>query len=470
MRKKFSSIDTEGMLSIKKINREKSLLFIDDSAGREAIVPIFDLLKILNEQGCLKDNGFFGYDTFQSVFTWRYASEKMRSVFSVLYERIEIPGRIWVAVAKVQSKHGIISTAQYEDIRDTINGIINSPESLDVLLRSLELEKEFDHDVIATKEAFAELCKIGGGVIHHGLTSMDNVNNTEAIILSEALAIIELKIRKLLSILVRRMDENIGLVCMGWTHLAAAEPIPFPYRLAQYAYDLFDDLKSLNSLKIKGKGFKGAVGTSASYKEMLEGKGITAQQFEKEVLEELDLDAFKITNQTIRRKQDLKVLQLLSNISQSIYRMARDIRLLSASFLMEVSEPSKPKQKGSSAMAHKLPNPIKTEKSCSLALIPFVLEQIAWLNASLPMLERTLDDSANRRIFMPEAFLAIDKIFDTMIRVLDGLVINEAMINANLEKFGVFSATESLLTEMVNKGINRQEMHDIINEVCKEAW
>ena len=419
----------------------------------------------MTEKTNLPEDQRFGFDTYLSPFTWRYASPEMRRIFSLLHERVELPGRIWVAVAKVQADYGIIDTGQYEDIR---KGIENA-DMYKVLLRSLELEKIYKHDLIATKDAFAEECSVGGAVLHHGMTSMDIQNNMEAMVLKEALIIIEERVVNLLRALQDKMIDFFDLICMGWTHIVAAEPITFSFRLAQFSQDLLLDLRSLRNLVILAKGFKGAVGTSASYQEMLKGKA-TTREFEGAVLSQLGLQAFDITNQTIPRKQDLEVLQLLARISQSVYRLARDIRLLNSSFCMEVSEPSRKGQKGSSAMPGKPPNPINTEGCCSLATLPFAFEQVAWLNASLSMLERTLDDSGNRRIFVPEAFLASDDILMRMEKVITGLITHKSMMEKHLEEFGPFAATESLLIAMVEKGFDRQEGHKVLNDICVSSW
>ena len=435
-------------------------------AGEHIKIKVDDLISLLRNEGQLEKYGLFGFDTFLSPFTWRYGSKEMRKLFSVLNERVVLPGKIWVAVAKIQAKHEIIRQEQYEDIK---NGIENA-DQYQVLLRSLELEKTFKHDVIATKEAFAEFCPEGGSVIHHGMTSMDIVNNVEALILQEALEITQTRITELLNSLVNLMKDNLDLVCMGWTHLRSAEPTTFSYRFAQYAQDLLNDLQSLKNLKIKGKGFKGATGTSASYEEMFKDTGYDAEFFEMSVLKELNFEAFTVTNQTSPRKQDHEVTQLLARIGQSIHRMAQDIRLLTSSPFMEVSEPTSSGQKGSSAMAHKLPNPINSENMCSLTRILMAFEQIAWINASTTALERTLDDSGNRRVFMPEAFLTTDQVLLQAAKVIQGLIINKKVIRANLDKFGLFAGTENLLTKMVEKGMNRQEAHNIINDLCTKAW
>lgn len=404
----------------------------------------------------------YEHDTFLSPFTWRYGSEEMRGIWSQVYLR-RIWRRIWVALAQAQQHAGLVTEAQVNDLRahaDEIN-----------IERAHDLEAELMHDLMAEVHTFAEQCQIGGGIIHLGATSMDIEDNADALRLREACRLIAASMRKVLMSLADRIEQEADSVCMAFTHIQPAEPTTIGYRLAFTAQDLLADYEALERVTqaIRGKGFKGAVGTSASYHELLVNSGISARQLEDEVMNALQLEAFEVTHQTYPRRQDWEIMNVLAGIAMTTHKFAFDVRLLQSPPFGEWGEPFGKRQIGSSAMPFKR-NPIHSENMNSLARYVATLPRVAWDNAANHLLERTLDDSGNRRVIMPEAFLAVDELLLRMKRLVDGLRIDRHAIQRNLEQYGVFAATERLLMEAVRSGGNRQDLHEVIREHSMTAW
>jgi adenylosuccinate lyase len=236
-----------------------------------------------------------------------------------------------------------------------------------------------------------------------------------------------------------------------------------------YAQDLWLDFNALRQIEVKGKGFKGAVGTSASYAELLSGTDWQPRDLESRVMNALGLPAFEVATQTYSRHQDWEVVNVLSGIALSVYKLAFDIRLLQSPPIGEWAEPFSTHQVGSSAMPFKR-NPINAENIDSLARYLAALPRVAWDNAAHNLLERTLDDSANRRVMLPEAFLTADEILIRAKRVIGGLRIDDYAITRNLEKYGVFAATERLLMAAARAGGDRQELHEVIRRHSLTAW
>lgn len=275
----------------------------------------------------------------------------------------------------------------------------------------------------------------------------------------------------LLKAFATQIERYRDLPAMGYTHLLPAEPTTLGYRLCQYAQDLLIDLRSLDNLikNLKGKGLKGAVGTSTSYAQLLKDSGMSPAELEQSVMEKLGLEAMPVSTQVYPRKQDFLVLSTLASIAQSLHRFAFDLRVLHAAPFGELSEPFGTRQVGSTAMPFKR-NPVTAEKICSLARYVSTLPKVAWDNAAFSLLERTLDDSANRRVILPEAFLAVDEMLIAAKRIVTGLVVHRENIERNLSTYGVFAATETLLMELVKAGADRQEMHERIRQHTMAAW
>lgn len=402
------------------------------------------------------------YFNYQSIFSWRYGSDQMRSIWSEHNKRL-LWRKIWLALAQVQHEAGLVSKKELADI-------VKHEKNIDIP-KALKIEKEIKHDLMAEVKTFASQCKIGGGKIHLGATSMDIVDNADTLRLKQSLDIVRHKILEVIGELVEKIKQYKATICMGYTHLQPAEPTTLGYRFCQYAYDLYTDLLQLEQLDavVLAKGIKGAVGTSASYVKLLENSGLSIDQFEKKVMGKLGLKFAPVATQTYPRKTDYLLLSTLASIAQSSYKYAFDLRLLQSPGFGELSEGFGKKQVGSSAMPFKK-NPITAEKICSLARYVSTLPNTAWENASNSLLERTLDDSANRRIIFPNAFLAIDEILTSYMEIVKNLEINKTAITRNLDKYGVFSVTESLMMEAVTKGADRQEMHEILRSLSMTAW
>jgi adenylosuccinate lyase len=397
-----------------------------------------------------------------SPFDDRYASPEMRAVWSEARKRA-LWRQIWVALAEAEARAGVVTQAQVDDLR----AHATQPNTK----RALAIEQEIGHDLMAEVRAFAEQCPVGGGIIHWGATSADITDNADVLRQREALLLIRARLTELLLVFAGQIEAHQALVCMAYTHLQPAEPTTVGYRLAGYAQSLLGHLATIDRLtaSLRGKGLKGAVGTAASYQELLTGTGVTPGQLEADFLEPLGLLAYPIATQTYPRGQDYAVLTTLAALAADLHKFAFDLRLLQSQGLGEWAEPFGEKQVGSSAMPFKR-NPVNAEKICSLARLVAALPAVAWENTSQSLLERTLDDSANRRSILPEAFLASDECLLTAIAIVRGLVIDQAAISANLDKFGPFAATERVLMALVRAGADRQRMHERLREHSHKAW
>ncbi len=395
----------------------------------------------------------------------------MRAVWSETHKR-KLWRRIWVALAEAESQYGLVTPDQVADLRA-------HAEQVD-LDRALQIEAEIRHDLMAEVRTFAEQCPVGGGIIHLGATSADIEDNADALRLCESLDLVLGQLKAVLISLAAQIEKWADTPVIAFTHIQPAEPSTLGYRLAQYAQDLLMDYGELARVQgtIRGKGFKGAVGTSASYIELVKDTPLAVREAGREagregleslVMRALDLEAFDVTTQIYPRKQDWLVLNALAGLAMSLHKFAFDLRVLQSPPFGEWSEPFGSKQVGSSAMPFKR-NPINAEKIDSLARYLAALPRVAWDNAANSLLERTLDDSANRRIVLPEAFLCADELLMTAQRLTSGLVIDKAVIARNLAAFAPFAATERLLMALVKVGAHRQEMHEVIREHSMEAW
>ncbi|MEQ8674339.1 MAG: adenylosuccinate lyase [Aggregatilineales bacterium] len=404
----------------------------------------------------------YTHETYLSPFTWRYGSEEMRRIWSDGYKR-DLWRRIWVALAEAEQQVGLVTEAQVEDLR-----LHQHQVDID---RAHEIEAEIHHDLMAEVRTYAEQATIGGGIIHLGATSMDIEDNADALRLRESLDVVIGRLKTVLVTMSELIFSRADQVCMAFTHLQPAEPTTVGYRFAMYAQDFLADWDAILRVRdgIKGKGLKGAVGTSASYTELLHGTGMTPRELETLVMDKINLPAFEIATQTYTRRQDWEVLNVLAGISMTVYKFAFDLRLLQSPPFGEWSEPFGSKQVGSSAMPFKR-NPINAENMDSLARYMATLPRVAWDNGAHNLLERTLDDSGNRRVLLPEAFLTMDELLKRLHKVLAGLRIDEAGIARNLSIYGVFAATERVLMEGVRNGGDRQELHEIIREHSLVAW
>lgn len=400
------------------------------------------------------------HEQYVSPFSWRYGSPEMRRVWGEIHRR-RLWRRVWVALAEAQVEAGLVTPEQAADLRA-------HQDAIDID-RALALEAELRHDVMAEIRTFAEQCGVGGGIIHLGATSMDVLDNADAIRLREGLDLVAGRLRAVLRALITQIERWADTPAMGFTHLQPAEPTTIGYRLAQYGQDLLADWTALRALDVRGKGIKGAVGTSASYAALLDGTGMTPAELEARVMARLELRAFEAATQTYPRKQDWQVGTALAGIAGSLYKLAFDLRLLQSPPVGEWSEPFGAKQVGSSAMPFKR-NPVKAENIDSLGRWVAAQLSVLWDNAAHSLLERTLDDSANRRVVLPGMFLAVDEMLVQAARLVDGLRINEAAVARNLAVYGPFAAVERLLMRLARAGADRQAMHERLRQHSLSAW
>ncbi len=411
----------------------------------------------------MKDESF-GYDVFLSPFTWRYGSQEMKKTFSEKERRTNWR-KVWLALAQSQFDAGLLSESEIKDIRS------KSDRTHVDIAKAHHLEKKIKHDLMAELRTFADQAKIGGGKLHLGATSMDIEDNADMISFISASDIIQSRLLACLKAAREKIVRYKGTVCMAWTHVQPAEPTTLGYRFANYAQDLVMDIRLLEAVRerfLLGKGIKGAVGTSASFKAML-GTDAAVEKLEGSVMAALGLGSFDVSAQTYPRKADYILLSSLASIAQSCHKFGLDLRILQSPPFGEMSEPIEEFQVGSSAMPFKR-NPVTAERMCSLARFVSVLPLVAFSNAANSILERTLDDSASRRLVIPEAFLAVDECLMIYERILKGLRVYPAMINKNLERYGSFAGTEALMMKLVEKGGDRQKIHELIRAQSFKAW
>ncbi len=404
----------------------------------------------------------YKHDSYISPFTWRYASEEMKSIFSEVHKR-KLLRRVWIALARAEMEAGIVTKEQLEDLE-------NHKDDIDIE-RASEIESTIHHDLMAEIKTYAEQCKKGGAIIHLGATSMDALDNADAIRFKEALTLTRERLSTLIDQLCIKAEKYKEIPTMAFTHIQPAEITTVGYRLSQTIQDLNSDLTDLFNLEnnIKGKGMKGAVGTGASYSALLEGTKLTSIELDQMVAKELGIEVFEAATQTYTRKQDLKIMEVLSSIAATLHKFSLDFRILQSPPIGEFSEPFGVHQVGSSAMPFKR-NPINSEKIDSLCRIITSFYESAWINASSTILERSLDDSANRRIFIPESFLAIDEILTTEIKIVRNMNVHEKATEKLMENYGIFSATERLLMELGKRGADRQAFHEVIRTESLSSW
>lgn len=400
------------------------------------------------------------FSTYLSPFSWRYGSHEMRRLWSEEHKR-ELWRLLWVVLAETQVEFGLLTVEQAADLRQHMH-------SIDVP-RSLVIERQIHHDLMAELKTFAEQSPLGGGSLHLGATSADIEDNADVLRMRASLDLVIQKLAALLLGFAGKIEEWADLPLIAFTHLQPAEPSTLGYRLAQYAQDLLADWEELVARRSQlcGKGFKGAVGTGASYAELLGIDNLAA--FERRLSERLDLPFFPVATQVYPRKQDYRLVSALAGLGCTLYKFAFDLRLLQSPPLGEMAEPFGAHQVGSSAMPFKR-NPVQAEKIDSLGRLLAQMPRLAWDNAAHSLLERTLDDSANRRTLLPESFLAADEMLITTGRILQGLRVDRAAMQRNLATYGPFAALERLLVRSAKAGADRQELHERLRMHALSAW
>lgn len=401
------------------------------------------------------------HSTYVSPFSWRYGRAELRTLYSELTRR-RLWRAVWVALAEAQRAHGLIAEAELEDLRANAANVD--------IEAALEIEREIHHDLMAEIRVFAEQAKRGGGKLHLGATSMDVEDTVETYRLRLALSYVGENLHRLLAVFGEKIRAHADLVCMAFTHLQPAEPTTLGYRLASYAQDLLIDDENLRFVfeNLTTKGLRGAVGTAASYERLSSEAGGSAQM-EAYVLETFGLRAREISTQTYPRKLDYLLLSGLAGLGASLSKFAADVRVLSSPGFGELGEPFGRSQVGSSAMPFKR-NPILSERICSLARLLPSYADVAWQNAATNFLERTLDDSANRRTVLPEALMCADEIVTLARTVIEGLRVDERRIAANLRIYGPFAGTETVMMAAARAGGDRQHLHEALRRASMEAW
>jgi adenylosuccinate lyase len=401
----------------------------------------------------------YSHEDYLSPYTWRYGSEDMRRVWSEVNKR-HLWRMIWVTLAEVQSEFGLVTAGQVADLR-------SQAEQVNIE-RSLEIEAQIHHDLMAELKAFAELAPMGGRILHLGATSADIEDNADVLRMRQALNLVIEKLIKLILAMTDLVEEWADYPLMGYTHLQPAEPTTLGYRMAFYVQDLFYDWDALQRSQrgLRGKGFKGAVGSGASYAELIGRENLA--DFEARMAAKLNLSFYPVTSQVYPRKQDYRVLSDLAGLACSLNKFAFDLRILQSPGFGELAEPFGRQQVGSSAMPFKR-NPINAEKIDALARSLAQLPRQAWDNAAGSLLERTLDDSANRRSILAEGFLIADELLETSQRIIQGLVIDEAAIQRNLSNYGHITGSERVLMALGKSGADRQVMHERLRELALQA-
>jgi adenylosuccinate lyase len=401
------------------------------------------------------------YETYASPFSWRYGRTSLRSLFSEKMRR-RLWRAVWVALAEAQSSFGLLEESEVEDLRAHAGEID--------IEAAAAIEREIHHDLMAEIRVFARQAQHGGGKIHLGATSMDVEDTVETYRLRLALSLIGENLFELLAAFGEKIRRYADVVCMAYTHLQPAEPTTLGYRLASYAQDLLVDDEQLRFTfaNLTTKGLRGAVGTAASYERLLDHSGRSAE-IEAYVLERFGLLAREISTQTYPRKLDYLLLSSLAGLGASLSKFAADVRVLASPGFGELAEPFGAHQVGSSAMPFKQ-NPILCERIGSLARLLPGYAEVAWQNAATNFLERTLDDSANRRIVLPEALLCADEIVTLARTVVEGLRVDERRIAVNVRTYAPFAGTQSVMLEAARAGGDRQRLHELLRSASMEAW
>lgn len=400
-------------------------------------------------------------EKYESPLSSRYASEYMLRLFSADH-RIQTWRKLWVSLAKAESALGLpITQQQTAELEEHITDI-------DFACAAAR-EKEVRHDVMAHVYAYGKAAPSAAGIIHLGATSCYVTDNADLIIYRDALKYLRTELLKVIANLSSFADQYKTVPTLGYTHYQPAQLVTVGKRATLWVQDLLSDLEELDFVTdtMKFLGCRGTTGTEASFLELFGGDTAKIDEMNRMICADFGFEScFDVCGQTYPRKVDSRILNVLSSIAQSCYRMANDIRLLQHD--RQVEEPFEKNQIGSSAMAYKR-NPMRSERICSLARYLMCDAMNAPMTASTQWLERTLDDSANRRISMPEGFLCADAVLRLAQNVTDGLHVNEKIVEKTVKEYLPFIATENLMMEAVKRGGDRQQLHEIIRSCSMEA-
>ena len=400
-------------------------------------------------------------NTYESPLSSRYASLYMRELFSS-DTRYKTWRKLWVSLAKAERELGLpISESQICELEAHIDDI-----DYDVVAKR---EAEVRHDVMAHVYAYGKAAPSAAGIIHLGATSCYVTDNADLIIYRDGLRYLRGELLKVIANLCDFAEKYKSMPTLGYTHYQPAQLVSVGKRASLWLQDFLSDLDEIDFAiaNIKFLGSRGTTGTEASFLDLFEGDTEKIDEMNKMIASDFGFDkCFAVSGQTYPRKVDSRILNALSSVAQSAYRMANDIRLLQHD--RQIEEPFEKNQIGSSAMAYKR-NPMRSERICSLSRYLMADALNAPLTASAQWLERTLDDSANRRISLPEGFLCADAVLRLCQNVTDGLTVNEKIIDRTVREYLPFIATENLMMEAVKRGGDRQEIHEIIRRCSMEA-
>lgn len=401
------------------------------------------------------------YDRYQSPLSERYASKEMQYIFSP-EKKFKTWRKLWIALAETEKELGLpITDEQIEELKahqDDIN-----------FEAAKEREKLVRHDVMSHVYAYGLQCPKAKGIIHLGATSCYVGDNTDLILMTEALQLVRKKLLNVMSELASFADKYKNQPTLAFTHFQPAQPTTVGKRATLWLLDLTLDLEDLDHVigSMKLLGSKGTTGTQASFLELFDGDHEKCRKADQMIAEKMGFkECYPVSGQTYSRKIDSRILGVLAGIAQSAHKFSNDIRLLQ--HLKEVEEPFEKNQIGSSAMAYKR-NPMRSERMASLANYVMSDMMNPMLVASTQWFERTLDDSANKRLSIPEGFLAVDGILDLYLNVVDGLVVYPKVIEKRLMSELPFMATENIMMDAVKAGGDRQELHERIRELSMEA-
>jgi len=400
-------------------------------------------------------------DRYKSPLSERYASKEMQYIFSP-DKKFKTWRRLWIALAETEKELGLaITDEQIEELRANAENV-----NYDT---ARERERVVRHDVMAHVYAYGQQCPKAKGIIHLGATSCYVGDNTDMIVMSEALNLVKSKLVNVIDELARFADRYKALPTLGFTHFQPAQPTTVGKRATLWLQEFLIDLEDLDyvldSLKLLGS--KGTTGTQASFLELFDGDQDKIDKIDPMIARKMGFrSCYPVSGQTYSRKVDTRVLNVLAGIAASAHKMSNDIRLLQ--HLKEVEEPFEKSQIGSSAMAYKR-NPMRSERIASLSRYVMVDVLNASITSASQWFERTLDDSANKRLSVPEAFLAADGILDLCLNVVDGLVVYPKVIEKRLMAELPFMATENIMMDAVKAGGDRQELHERIRELSMQA-
>ena len=400
-------------------------------------------------------------DRYTSPLSERYASKEMQYIFSP-DKKFRTWRKLWIALAETEKELGLdITDEQIEELKAHADDI-----NYDV---AKEREKVVRHDVMSHVYAYGKQCPKAAGIIHLGATSCYVGDNTDIILMSEALEIVRKKLINVIAELAKFADEHKNLPTLAFTHFQPAQPTTVGKRATLWMQEFMMDLEDLEYVKgsLKLLGSKGTTGTQASFLELFDGDQETIDKIDPMIAKKMGFETcYPVSGQTYSRKVDTRVVNVLAGIAASAHKMSNDIRLLQ--HLKEIEEPFEKTQIGSSAMAYKR-NPMRSERIASLSRYVMVDAMNPAITSATQWFERTLDDSANKRLSVPEGFLAIDGILDLCLNVVDGLVVYPKVIEKRLMSELPFMATENIMMDAVKAGGDRQELHERIRELSMEA-